>query len=543
MAKPTRRAVRWASAEIRRGVQRKAVAPPVGLRRAAAGSSGLRPKNFIKLNGMQFDDGGKRHVFVSTNLWQGMNLAADLHSGDPARLLRELDRLQAMWITNVRVMASSDDPDSEPYRMSRALMTAPGKYNEAPFRGLDVLRDALVAPGMRAVMCLNNYWHWSGGMVNTSVGRRIPRSPTRRSRLGAEAAPSTCQLGGGSSVPLRLTRNRGTLRRMQAAICERYGTVQAIELRDIGVPNPAPGEVLVRVHAASVNSWDWDRLTGVPLAYRLLSGPRRPKHIGLGGDYAGRVESIGAGVKGLAPGDPVFGDLSTHRWGAFAEYVCAPVGAATAIPVGITFEQAAALPQAGALAMQGLRALALNEGNELLINGGGGGTGALAIQLAKRSGLRVTAVDRSEKLDLMRRLGAERVVDFAREDFAIGSASYDGILDVSCHRSLRDYRRVMKKEGRYAMLGGDISRILELAALMALRKLAPSGHHLTLVGVSANADNAELAALAVRGELSPVIDRAYSLQDTAAALQRIGDGQALGKLVIHVHEAQTLVGA
>jgi NADPH:quinone reductase-like Zn-dependent oxidoreductase len=329
---------------------------------------------------------------------------------------------------------------------------------------------------------------------------------------------------------------------MLAAVSERYGDASAVAVRDVAAPVPGPGEVLVRVHAASVNSWDWDRLTGVPRLYRLLSGLRRPTHTILGSDYAGRIESVGPGVEQLAPGAAVFGDVSGHRWGAFAEYLVAPVGAVTPMPAGLAFEQAAALPQAGALAAQGLRALALVDGDALLINGGGGGTGALAIQLARRAGARVTAVDRPEKLELMRSLGAEQVVDFTREDFAARPQCYDAILDVNCHRSLFAYRRVMKRRSRYALLGGDISRILQLAALLPLLKLTRSERRMSIIGIQSNAENAALAALVAKGELSPVIDHAYGLHDTAAALQRIGDGEVLGKLVIHIHEAREVAG-
>jgi NADPH:quinone reductase-like Zn-dependent oxidoreductase len=294
------------------------------------------------------------------------------------------------------------------------------------------------------------------------------------------------------------------------------------------------------VHAASVNSWDWDRLTGVPRIYRLLSGLRRPTHVTPGSDYAGRIESLGTGVEGFVPGSAVFGDLSGHRFGAFAEYVVAPVNAVTVIPAGVTFEQAAALPQAGALAAQGLRSLALEKGHELLINGAGGGAGALAIQLARRAGARVTAVDRSEKLDFMRSLGAERVVDFTREDFAARPERYDAILDVNCHRSLFDYRRVMKPRSRYALLGGAVSRILELVALIPLLKLTRSKRRMSIVGIEPNRDNAELAELVARGELSPEIERSYPLHDAAAALQRMGDGQVRGKLVIQLHPGGAL---
>ena len=319
---------------------------------------------------------------------------------------------------------------------------------------------------------------------------------------------------------------------MRAVVYSAYGGVEQLRLAEVALPVPRPGEVLVRVRAASLNSWDWDLLRGKPFLARL-GGLWRPQHAILGADIAGIVEALGAGVGRLAVGDRVFGDLSGANWGGFAEYVAAPESALARIPDGVGFEAAAATPQAGLLAWQGLRWKGeVRAGDQVLVNGGGGGAGTFAIQLAKRAGAAVTGVDRAEKLELMRRVGADRVIDYRAEDFAAGSERYDLIVDMVASRPLAQYRRVLTPTGRLAVVGGTTPTILAVATLGAMSS-KPDGQQLGLVLHQPDVGQlAELGALIATGAVKPAIDRVYPLAETAEAFQRIGDGQALGKLVV-----------
>ncbi|HEV2517766.1 MAG TPA: NAD(P)-dependent alcohol dehydrogenase [Devosia sp.] len=319
---------------------------------------------------------------------------------------------------------------------------------------------------------------------------------------------------------------------MRAVVYSAYGGVEQLRLVEVEKPRPGMGEALIRVKAASLNSWDWDLLRGQPFLARL-GGLLKPYHPILGADVAGVVEAVGAGVGRLAVGDKVFGDLSGANWGGFAEFVCAPEAALAMIPEGVSFEAAAATPQAGLLAWQGLRWKGeVRRGDKVLINGAGGGAGTFAIQLAKRAGAKVTGVDSAEKAELMQRLGADQVVDYRAADFAAGSARYDLILDMVAARPLAQYRRVLTRAGRLAVVGGTTPTILAVASIGAMTS-KPDGQQLGLVLHRPDIGQlAELGALIAAGEVKPAIDRVYPLAETAAAFARIGAGQALGKLVL-----------
>lgn len=250
---------------------------------------------------------------------------------------------------------------------------------------------------------------------------------------------------------------------MRAVVCSAYGMPEQLRLTEVARPVPKAGEVLIRVKAASLNSWDWDLLRGQPFLVRL-GGLLRPPYPILGADVAGVVEAAGEGVTRFAVGDAVFGDLSGANWGGFAEYVAAPEAALAAIPAGVSFEAAAATPQAGLLAWQGLRWKGeVQPGDKVLINGGGGGAGTFAIQLAKRAGAEVTGVDRAEKAELMRSVGADRVIDYAVTDYTAEGERYDLILDMVAARPLAHYRRALSPRSRFVMVGGKTSTILTVA--------------------------------------------------------------------------------
>lgn len=319
---------------------------------------------------------------------------------------------------------------------------------------------------------------------------------------------------------------------MRAVVYSAYGGPEQLRVTEVPRPVPKPGEVLIRVKAASLNSWDWDLLRGQPFMVRL-EGLTKPRHPVLGADVAGIVEAVGEGVTRFALGDAAFGDLSGASWGGFAEHVCAPETALAAIPAGVGFEAAAATPQAGLLAWQGLRWKGeVQPGDKVLINGGGGGAGTFAIQMAKLAGAAVTGVDRAEKAELMRAVGADRVVDYAVTDFTAEGQRYDLILDMVAGRPLAHYRRVLSPRGRFVMVGGKTSTILTVALVGAMTS-KPEGQQMGLLLHRPDVGQlAELGALIAAGTIVPAVEQVYSLEDTAEAFRRIGEGRALGKLVV-----------
>lgn len=318
---------------------------------------------------------------------------------------------------------------------------------------------------------------------------------------------------------------------MRALIYDRYGPPETLRLEQVPQPRPAPGEVLVRVHATSLNSWDWDVMVGNVMG--RVTAPFKPPHKILGADIAGTVESIGDGVTGLAPGDAVFGDLSEGKWGGLAEFACAKVSALAHVPQGLNWVDAAALPQAGSLALQALRKRPqLGPGDRVLINGAGGGVGTFAVQLAKSLGAHVTAVDRAEKRDAVLALGADAFIDYREADFAAGPARYDFIVDVVANRSVGTFARVLNDGGSLVVVGGTVGSLLQAAFLGPLVGRKRGLRIGVLIYRAAAQDSAELAARCLAGTLRPIIDGTYPLDQGAAALRRLGSGLALGKVII-----------
>jgi len=317
---------------------------------------------------------------------------------------------------------------------------------------------------------------------------------------------------------------------MKAIVYHNYGSPDVLRLEDIQSPIPGDDEVLVKVHAVSINSWDWDMLTGKPFEYRFFSGLLKPKNTKIHGcDIAGQVEAAGKNVKQFRVGDEVFGDLSEGGWGAFAEYACACENQLILKPSSMTFEEAACLSHGGNLAVQGLIDFGrIKSGQKVLINGGCGSTGTLAIQIAKIFDVEVTGVDRTEKLDMMRTLGADHVIDYTKEDFTKNGRRYDLIFDVKTTRSIFDYKRALCPNGTYVTVGGRTSRILQL---LLLKRLSPK-HRMHMVGYKANKDLNYLVELFEAGKLKPVIDKSFPLEETADAFRYFGEGRFKGKIVI-----------
>ncbi len=320
---------------------------------------------------------------------------------------------------------------------------------------------------------------------------------------------------------------------MKAIVFTRYGSPDVLELKDVEKPSPKDDEVLLRVHAASLNDWDWGALQGTPFVNRLIFGllrPKRQKQI-LGSDVAGRVEAVGRNARQFQPGDEVFGDLS-GRWGGFAEYVCAREDALALKSPSMTFEQAAAIPQAGLLALQALRAMGqIQPGQRLLVNGAGGGVGTFAIQIARLSGVEVTGVDRPEKLDLMRSLGAAHVVDYTQEDFTRSGQRYDFILDVKTGRSILDCARALGSRGIYVTVGGSTARLLQSLLLGPWISMT-TNKRMRLLVLKPNEGLADMKELFDAGKVVPVIDGPYELSEVPRALRYFGEGSHRGKVVI-----------
>lgn len=318
---------------------------------------------------------------------------------------------------------------------------------------------------------------------------------------------------------------------MKALIRDRYGPPDVLELTDIDRPAPKEREVLVQVHADSINDWDWQMLQR-PMLPLLFNTPRIRI---LGSDIAGQVTAVGNGVQRFSVGDEVYGDLSrfgSGGWGGFAEYVCAPEVALLRKPARMTFEQAAALPQAGQLAVQGLFAAGpLRSGQKILINGAGGGVGTIAIQLAKCQDVEVTGVDSALKFEMMQALGFDHAIDYTKENFVSNGRRYDLILDTKTTRSPFAYTRSLSPGGTYATVGGDLSRLFQLVIFgWCIRQATSKTVHLVML--KQNRDLRYLNGRFEAGQLTPVIDGPYKLSEAREAFRHFGAGAHHGKVVI-----------
>ena len=321
---------------------------------------------------------------------------------------------------------------------------------------------------------------------------------------------------------------------MKAIVYTRYGSPDVLRVADVPVPVPKNGEVLVKVRALSLNLSDWEGLRGKPL-YSRVGGLFRPrKHI-LGSDIAGRVEATGPGATQFHVGDDVFADALSVM-GGFAEYVCVPENILVRLPEGMSYSDAACLPQAGAIAWQGIREKGqVKAGQRVLINGAGGGSGMLAVQLAKLVGAEVTGVDNGEKLEFMRSLGADHVIDYTRDDFTRSGQVYDLILDLAAYRSASAYLRTLAPGGRYMCVGGSMKSLLQVLLIGPLLGRR-SGKKIRVLAVRLGAKNvAPLVELCQAGTIKLHIDRTFPLDEVPQALRYHGEGHAKGKIVIVVN--------
>ena len=323
-------------------------------------------------------------------------------------------------------------------------------------------------------------------------------------------------------------------RSMKAIVCDMYGPPDVLRLEEVNRPTPGDDRVLVKVHASSLNAADLEILGGAASA--RMSSPFRPRNRIPGSDFAGRVVAVGRNVKRWKEGDAVFGDLFTYGFGAFAEYVAVPEDALLLKPDSISFEDAATLPQAAKIALQGLRGKRpLNKGQKVLINGAGGGMGTFAVQIAKYFGAEVTAVDNEGKLEMLRTIGADHVIDYVKEDCTKGEGRYDLILDTVTQRSILDYRRIMASDGLYVLVGGSryaIFQAIFLGPLVSIASKKKMGINPWKVNTAE--DMRFLLELVEKKKLLPVIDRRIPLSEVPEALVDLSKGLVKGKVVITV---------
>jgi len=321
---------------------------------------------------------------------------------------------------------------------------------------------------------------------------------------------------------------------MKAIVRTRYGSPDVLQLKEVEKPTPKDNEILVKVHAASVNADDLEFLRGTFIV--RLVGPLKPKHKILGSDIAGRVEAVGRNVKQFQLGNEVFGDLFWCGLGAFAEYVCVPEKRLALKPASMTFEEAASVPSRAIIALQGLRdKRQIQPGQKVLINGAGGGVGTFAVQIAKSFGAEVTGVDSTRKLDMLRSIGADQVIDYTQEDFTKNGQRYDLILDVAAHHSIFDYKRALSPKGIYLIVGGSRSAILQAMFLGPLISMTGSKKMGLMRWKQFKKEDLDfLKELFETGKVVPVIDRRYPLSEVAEALRYLEEGHNQGKIVITV---------
>ena len=322
---------------------------------------------------------------------------------------------------------------------------------------------------------------------------------------------------------------------MKAIVYTKYGSPDVLQLKEVEKPTPKENEVLVKVHATSVNAADWHLLTADIVLVRLNMGLLKPKNTILGCDIAGRVEAVGRDVKQFKPGDMVFGDVFGHNYGGFAEYVTASESDLALKPANLSFEEAAAVPLAAKTALQGLRDLGqIQAGQKVLINGASGGVGTFAVQIAKYYGAELTAVCSTRNLDMAHTLGANHVIDYTKEDFTQNGQRYDLILAVNGYHPISDYKRALSPKGNYVMTGGSMAQFLQV---MLRGPLMSKKDGQQLVGLTLKPNPKDLPLLKdllESGKVVPVIDKRYSLSEVPDALRYFGEGHAKGKVVITV---------
>jgi NADPH:quinone reductase-like Zn-dependent oxidoreductase len=325
------------------------------------------------------------------------------------------------------------------------------------------------------------------------------------------------------------------MQNMKAIVYTEYGSPDVLSLKEVAKPIPTDDQVLIKIHATSVNAADDHLLRADPFMVRIMSGLLKPKFTILGADVAGVVEAVGKNVTLFKVGDEVFGDLSASGWGGFAEYVCAKENVLVSKPANITFEQAAASGMSAVTALQGLRDKGqIKAGQKVLINGASGGVGTFAVQIAKVLGAEVTAVCSTSKVEMVKELGADSVIDYSKEDFAKNSKTYDLTVAVSGNRSISDYKSTLNPNGRYVVIGGSGKQLSEAMLLGPWVFMSGNQKASTLLAKPNKTDLAYIAELLQTNKITPVIDKTYALKDVADAMRYLEEGHAKGKIVIRM---------
>ncbi|MFW9800720.1 MAG: NAD(P)-dependent alcohol dehydrogenase [Candidatus Thorarchaeota archaeon] len=325
---------------------------------------------------------------------------------------------------------------------------------------------------------------------------------------------------------------------MKAIVILKYGGPEVLQYKEVDKPSPNDDEVLVKIHASSLNAADFEAMRG-SWASRI-GGPLKTKHKILGTDIAGKVETVGSHVTQFQPGDEVLADLLfPNGYGAFAEYAVAPEKVLARKPASMTFEQAATIPQAGIIALQSLRGKRqIQPGDRVLINGAGGGMGTFGVQIAKHYEAHVTAVDSSMKLDMLRSIGADHVIDYMETDYTKTGERYDMILDTVARRSILAYRRALNPNGMFIMVGGSRSAIFQVVLLGPLiSRMGSRNLGLNPWDQNPREDHEFLAELFEAGRVVPVIDKRVPLREVPEALKYLEEGQVLGKIVVTVADS------
>lgn len=324
---------------------------------------------------------------------------------------------------------------------------------------------------------------------------------------------------------------------MKAVVLTQYGSADVLQIKELDKPTAKADEVLVKIHATSINAADKLLMGGKPFLVRLMGGGvfNPPKNKVLGADVAGVIEAVGANVTQFNIGDAVFADMADAGSGGFAEYVAVPEKLLVKKPDAITFQQAASVPLAGVTALQGLRDHAkISAGQKVLINGASGGVGTFAVQIAKHFGAEVTAVCSTDKVEMVRSIGADHVIDYKQEDVTKNGQQYDLIFDIAAYRSPSDYKLSLTPQGKYIMAGGSIPRIFQVMLFGAWFS-RNSQHTISNFMAKANQDDlAFMSELLASGAVIPVIDKRFPLEQTSEAMRYFEDGRTQGKVVITV---------
>jgi len=316
---------------------------------------------------------------------------------------------------------------------------------------------------------------------------------------------------------------------MKAIVYEKFGSPDVLQLKEVEKPTPKENEILIKIHAASVNAYDWRHLRADPFLIHLMgAGLLKPKHPILGADISGQVVAVGNHIKQFQPGDEVFGEGS---YGGFAEYVCADENRFVLKPDNLTFEEAATVPMAGLTALQGLRDKGqIQSGQKILINGASGGVGSYAVQMAKSFEAEVTGVCRTQKLDFVLSIGADHVIDYTQEDITKNEQKYDLIFDIAAFRSISKYKRILSSNGIYVLVGGSMARIFQLM----LKSITGVRNMRLMVANINQEDLLFMKELLEAKKVKPIIDKQYPLNETAEAIRYLEKGHSRGKIIITV---------